>query len=387
MISILRLVLLVAFFSLFRINAFSQEHTVDTYKKEFLKIDSFARITQPRAALALINKLNSRARTEGNQAMLVKSTLYRMLFQSYLEEDALNKILIDLRKDIDLAKQPEKSILQSLLAETYCKYYDQHAYQLYKRTAVDANIGNDIKTWSVSKLTSETINVYMASLAERELLQNTRVDVLNGVLTGDTATRYLRPTLYDLLAHRALETFLDTRFDLRDEDQQMGLFYDSVQTIFGQLISYHTEHKNLAALADAELKQIKFNHQRHPVEDNEHVYLAALQSLAKKAVNTEIYADILYEEAAYEQYEKYRPSPDPEALIKAVSLAEQAIKTYPDSYGAKNAARLLKQIKNKTLDIELRSFNLPGKPVKIMFSYANIDSVYLKLYKIPGGRA
>ena len=45
-------------------------------------------------------------------------------------------------------------------------------------------------------------------MADAAREQNTPISVLNGVLDGDTSTRYLRPTLYDLLIQRAFEFYL-----------------------------------------------------------------------------------------------------------------------------------------------------------------------------------
>ena len=207
----LRLVLCLSCLLLYTAKTFSQQHLKSN---DFPKVDSLANQQKPKEALVLIHNLNNQARKEGNTIMLIKSAMYRMMFQRYLEEDAVTQILIDLKEDVRIAKQPEKSVLQSLLAETYWKYYQQNRYRVFKRTAVQGNIGDDINTWSVEKITGITIKNLLLSLSERELLQNTKIGVLNNLLLGDTTTRYLRPTLYDLLAHRALDILMNTQIDL-----------------------------------------------------------------------------------------------------------------------------------------------------------------------------
>jgi len=135
------------------LQANAQKYTFDDFKR----VDSLAREGQPKTALELVNKINEQARSQNNASLLIKSIVYRMLFQSYLEEDAFDKILAGLRKDIDLAKQPEKSILQSLLAETYWRYYQQNSYRIANRTNVQGPIGDDIKTWPIAKITDEVV--------------------------------------------------------------------------------------------------------------------------------------------------------------------------------------------------------------------------------------
>ena len=165
---------------------------------DFYKVDAIATNAKPKDALTLIKKINEHARQTHNMPLLVKSVIYRMMFQSYLEENAFDQILADVRKDIDSAKQPEKSILQSLLAETYWNYLQQNRWQINQRTQVQGDIGDDIKTWSIKKLNDETVKYYSLSLKEHQILQQIKVDTLDAVLVGDKTYRSFRPTLYDL---------------------------------------------------------------------------------------------------------------------------------------------------------------------------------------------
>ena len=403
----IRFALLVACFALVSVKAFSQQHTVKNYEKDFNKVDSLANKAQPEAALTLINTLNSRARAEGNTTMLVKSVIYRMLFQSYLEEDAFSKILADLKQDVNLASQPEKSVLQSLLAETYWKYYQQNRYQIIQRTTAEANIGDDIRTWSIQKITNETVKTFLASVSEIELLQNSKVGVLNTVLLGDTTTRYLRPTLYDLLAHRALDVFMSTQIDISHIDNAIDFssphwftdyktfFFTQIEQtdsvsfasqalrLFQNLLQFHSGNQNAAALADVDLKRLKFVYQRSGSEEKQEQYLKALQLMAKQVESTEIYADVLYEQAFLHKNGQLESDTNKLNLVKAVEIAYKTIKSYPNSFGAQNAENLIHEIKSKALSIQIKEFILPGKPAQLLFSYKNINTIFLKLYKLP----
>ena len=313
--SILRSSLLICCILFISNYSFSQKYTI----ADFYKVDSIAKQAKPKDALALIEKINTQARADGNSAMLIKSVIYRMMFQSYLEENAFDKILIDLRKDISLAKQPEKSMLQSLLAETYWKFYQQNQWKISQRTNVQGDIGDDINTWSTQKLIEETTKSYLASISEIELLKNTKVDFLNSVLAGDKGNRSFRPTLYDLLAHRAIDAFTNTQITLTQEENEQidfndpiwfadrkiflssplpkvdsASFYITALQIFKNLISFHTQNDNKAAVADADLKRLKFISLRN---SDKEAYFIALQSLATQSIETEVYADILFEQA------------------------------------------------------------------------------------------
>jgi|GEM_PF-4277466 len=53
------------------------------------RIDSLANIGLPKSALKEVDKLDELARQNNNAPQQVRAVIYRMTFQSYLEEDAL----------------------------------------------------------------------------------------------------------------------------------------------------------------------------------------------------------------------------------------------------------------------------------------------------------
>lgn len=395
--------LLVCIF-LFHSTAFSQKYTIN----DFYKIDSLANAAQPKAALALINKINNQARAEGNTTLLIKSVIYRMLFQSYLEEDVFTKILTELKQDISLAKQPEKSVLQSLLAEIYWKYYQQNMYRTSNRTNVQGNIGDDIKTWSNQKLTEEITFTFLASLTQTDLLQNVQTSTLNDILTGNKQNRILRPTLYDLLAHRAIDVFsrdqmgitplndgtVEVVYPLGFTGTQLFLATDIPQSdsssyyfktlgIFKNLLKFHTEHKNLAALADVDLKRLNFIFQNSTDANKHKQFYEALEVLANQVKDTEIYADVLHAQIVVIRYLQMQGDTSKLNLVKAVEIANRAINAYPTSIGGQNSKNQIKQIKQQEISIQLKETIIPDRPAQIHFTYKNIDTVYLKLYQKP----
>jgi len=373
---------------------------------DFYRVDSLANQAKPKDALALIERINQAAKKAHNAPLLIKSVIYRMMFQSYLEENAFDKILVDLRTDISNAKQPEKSILQSLLAETYWNYLQQNRWQIGSRTQVQGDIGNDIKTWSIKKLNEETIKYYLLSLKEAQILQQTKVDVLDAVLAGDKNNRNYRPTLYDLLAHRAIDVFSNTQINLTQYDDDSidmsnaawfgnrqdflameltsdsTLFKPQALQLFKNLIRFHQNSNNFSALADVDLKRLKFI-QRNFSGDNQELYNNALSNLAEQSTQTEVYADILYEQALMHKNAQLPVDTSKKNLLTAVALAKKAVDGYPKSIGAQNAENLIKQIKSSELSIKIKGYIQPDKPAQLYLSYKNTDTVYIRLFKAP----
>lgn len=264
-------------------SSFAQKVTPKTWEQAFREVDSLTVNGKPNEAYTLVNKLADRARAEGNSVMLIKSVMHRILFQSKLEEDYLYTIVNSLKADISKAKQPAKSVLQSLLAETYWQFYQANRYRFTQRTNLSSDPGDDIRTWSLEKITTETIQEYMASLSETQLLQGITTGELKELLAGDSSSRNLRPTLYDLLAHRAIDVLMNTQSGLASfQEGEINIndtawlsdyrtfsamkisaadstsFLAAAMTTFQNLLKYHAASGNKAALADADLKRLKF---------------------------------------------------------------------------------------------------------------------------------
>jgi len=267
------------------------------------RIDSLASVGLPASALKEVDKLEQMARADNNAPQQVRAAIYRMTFQSYLEENALTAIISRLRADIGRAKYPVKPVLQSVLGEMYWKYYQQNRYQFSQRSRLEKP-DTDFTEWDLQTIVSEISKLYQASVADAAREQNTPVSVLEGVLEGDTSTRHLRPTLYDLLIQRAFDFYLTdepalnkpkTPFSLNDP----ALFSDSrsfaelpVKTtdtsstwyqgikLLQQATAFHLKMDQQEALADMDMQRLQFLYNKSAVEHKDSLYLAALQRIA-----------------------------------------------------------------------------------------------------------
>jgi len=399
------LFLTISFF-FYSASVFSQKK--DTYyQSAFKTIDSLALATKPKEAIPILNKLIEKARKEEETAIIIKATMYRMLFQGYLEENAFAKINKELQQDILIARQPARSILQSLLAESYWKYYDQNRFQLLSRTNVQLNLSDDIKTWPASKFLEETTKNYLASIEEAKILQNTKIDSLSEMMIGNEQNRFLRPTLYDLLAHRALDILINTQIEITKNDDAIDFnnvkWFDDDKTflkielpdkdstsfssmalaIFQKLIRSHEESKNIGALVDVDLKRLNYVYSRSTREDKMALYSAAIQKLANFSKSSELYADVLFELASkkYEMRNLQTPKRDID-LKELLAMGNLAIEAYPKSAGAKNFEKLIADIKSKMLEIKMNQFLVPGKPAQIRLRYKNTNAISLQLFKV-----
>src|SRR3569833_1416538 len=80
------------------------------------RIDSLVSVGLPASALREVARLEQMARLDHNAPQQVKAAIYRMTFQTCLEQNALEPIISSLRADVEASAYPVKPVLQSVLA-------------------------------------------------------------------------------------------------------------------------------------------------------------------------------------------------------------------------------------------------------------------------------
>jgi len=181
------------------------------YAAAWKTIDSLEQEGLLRSALEKTESLQKRAADDKNGAQIVKCLLFRGKFTTLLEEDGLAVAMLLMETEAGKLQQPEKSVMQSLLGEMYPKYHANKRWEISQRTPLSGDEGGDILTWSGARIARQASDLYAASVEQAELLKTVPVsrfrDVLNPGQNDSVAGQPLRASLYDLLAHRAIEYY------------------------------------------------------------------------------------------------------------------------------------------------------------------------------------
>jgi hypothetical protein len=209
-----RLALLLVLTILFQNISFSQAPKKTNYDALWKKVDSLS-IKKGLTASALkeVNNIYSLAKKENNDAQLIKSLLYQLNLQETTTEDAGEKSIRKLESEIKTLNQPSRSILSSLVAQSYWNYFQNNRYKFYNRTATVNFDKGDIATWATDDFHRKISELYLQSLRDEKLLQQTKLEPYDAIITKGNA-RNLRPTLFDLLAHRAIDYFRNDERDI-----------------------------------------------------------------------------------------------------------------------------------------------------------------------------
>lgn len=402
------LFLTITFFSLLTMDSNSQP-PVKNYEAEWKKVEEFTNKGLPKSALAEVQKIYALAKKEKQEAQVIKSLVYMTGLQSENREDNQLFSISEVEKEIVASKEPVSSILKSLLADMYWTYYQNNRWKLYNRTETVNFKKNDIATWSTEDFHKKISELYLASLDNEKLLQQTKLEPFDAIIIKGNM-RHLRPTLFDLLAHRALQYFENDERDIKkpafafaidkasafdpaaDFIHKKFITKDSLSLqhkallIYQQLLAFHINDAKPGALIDADIKRIQFVKSKSTHPDKDQLYFNAINHIAHQYENTPAAAQAWYLVAKYynEKAAGYQPYGDTTHRfdkLKAKEICEKIVQQKDSSEGKINCYNLLNELYSKSLQFSVEKVNMPDQAFRSLVKYKNFNTLYLRIIK------
>lgn len=343
---------------------------------------------------------------------LVKAVLYENRYLIQLEEDSAIKALERAEQDMDTYPEPARSVMHSLAAHWYTSYLDSHLWEMKSRTEYGGPAGPDIRTWGVQHFVEKIRAHYKASV-QWEGLKHAEVGNYAMLLTEGQGTDELRPVLYDILVHRALDFYMSAQsfvtrpaydFILNDPAAfaPAALFVthefatsDSTSEAwqalqwFKELLTFRLADKaHEAAILDADLKRLRFVYDEITIDGKDSLYQKALLDLSvaykdnpESALIDYYRAQVLIAQAS--QWSNDRSGEHRYAYNDAFEICNKAITRFPESYGASMCKTLVREIEQKSISASVESINLPGEQLLTKIDYRNVSGVYMKVVRLP----
>jgi len=399
-----------ALFSLFTFNSMGQNPIKD-YAKEWKKVEAFSKKGLPKSAMEELKKIYILAKKEGQDAQVIKAMSYGISLQNETREENESISISEVEKELAATdrREPAASIIKSLLAEMYWNYYQQHRWEMYNRTKTDKFSKADIATWDTEDFHKKISGLYLESIKEENILKQSKSDFYDAIIVKGNV-RHLRPSLYDLLAHRALSYFENDERDIKKpayafEINQANAFDPAIEfvtrkfitkdsqslqhkalLIYQKLISFHLNDAKPDALIDADLQRIEFVKSNSTHFSKDELYFNAITRIANKYQNLPAAAQAWYLLAAYHEQKaaEYKPLGDTAyrySRIKAKEILDRILAQKDSSEGKINAHNLLISINSKSVHFSVEKVNVPGQPFRSLVQYRNINTLYLRVIK------
>jgi uncharacterized protein YfaS (alpha-2-macroglobulin family) len=381
------------------------------YQELWKQVEEFNSKGLPQSALKVVEQIYAAAKKNKDAGDFIKALIHKMRFLQEVEEETLVKVQKELLDELKASEFPISPVLHSMLAEQYWNYYQANRWRILNRTTTSADFKQeDIRTWDARKIVETVVLYYGKSLENAEKSKKINIDVFDEILYKGTNSRRFRPTLYDFLAHRAIDFYMDSeagltqpkyQFTLNDKDYFLTagefskLELSSKDTLSFQfyalkylqdLIKFHLQDENPEAPVDVDLKRLHFVYRNAVISNKDIIYEEALRQMLEKYKKNPVAAEIYYELALlYDRLgEKYNPGISDDYQWhkkKAHDLCREAINTYPGSIGAINCQALTHSIEARHLQSTLEKVTVKNEPARGLVNYRNMEKVYLKIVK------
>ena len=385
------------------------QNTIKTYDQQWKIVEEHRQNKLPKSAMEEVKKIYQLAKKDKQEAQVIKAVVYMIELQADNREEYEISTISDLEKEIAESSGPARAILTNLLASNYYSYYSEARWQLYSRTATTNFKKEDIKTWTIEDFHQKIAELYLESIANPALLKKTKLDPFDAIITKGN-TRKLRPTLYDLLAHKALQYFSSDERNIQKpayafEIDQASAFDPAADFIhrkfetkdsaslehqalllYQKLIAFHINDPQPDALIDLDLQRIQYVKQKSVHPDTDELYFMAINHVADQYQKTPAAAQAWYLKAAFlnDQGNLFNVEMDSSyrfQKVKAAEICQKVIADNPETEGGINAYNLLNSITQRNLQFTTESVNVPEKPFRLRLEYKNFDKLYLRLVK------
>ena len=185
------------------------------YQDNWKKVDDFDRQGLPKSALENVELILITAKKANNTNQVTKALIYKAKYILTLEENAQLHIIKEFKSEIESSVFPRKNILESILANLYWQFFQNHRWQFYNRTKTSEKVDqDDFRTWDLETLFAEIHLHYQKSLDNGLLAQQTDLVQFNDILSKAGNSKTYRPSLFDFLSHNALTFYKTTETNI-----------------------------------------------------------------------------------------------------------------------------------------------------------------------------
>ena len=387
------------------------------FKKKWTQIDSLELRGQVVSALAVVDNIRASTKNTGG-IDYIKASMFRWKFLKINTEEAENNILREVNLAINTSTGKQKAIFIAIKAKLLTDFMSNGKYGNKRATGQEKS--DDITTWSQQQLVTEIHKAYQEVLSSKEMLLQTPASDISDLLHTAIVTRIYKPTLYDVIAQEAMrffnndfygiarpnvlfevdnpaifkdsETFRAWRFTTKDS---LASKFNAVR-LLQDIEEAHSKDIDKTAYVFAQIERLQFARRYYAKSGKDELYEEALVTLLSaeqaglpKHKSNPIYALLQYALASYfvdkapKSFDKDTDASHLDYYKKADSICEMIIASYPNTEASTKASFLLEEIRWPSLSLKTKKHVLTGVENRLFVSYRNLDSMHIRIMRLP----
>ncbi len=381
------------------------------------EIDSLESKGLVRSAFGKTEQFIALARKENKPDYIVAGIMRMAQYMAELQEGGVPEAIAYVEEETNNSAYPIRPLLQSYLAESYANYLGQNIWKFRDRTDVGTPPSKNITTWTIRQFEEKIRGLYRASVSDGKLKKEPIGNF--AFLLADSTNSHLRPTLYDLLAFRALDHFSHEsswltkpayQFEMdspevlapvevfaswKPETKDSSSYQLQVLKLYQELLSFRLAQAEEypEALLEADLKRLDYALGQAVFDEKDQAYLKTLKAWEIKLDGNPGQTLVQAKQAKWYQRkgnkydalkDKFTEGNDPAKwhLKKAVEICDKAIENFPDSRGSSICQSIKAQIEIPQLKMQLEEYVVPGKPILCRLEYKNLRAAIVRIYRM-----
>ena len=335
------------------------DKVANKWDAQWKKVDEAVQQGLPKTAIERLQPILDGAMAEKNYPVAIKAIGRKIALEGTIQGNKPEEKIIRLEAEIAKAPAEMQPMLEVIQADWYWQYFQHNRWRFMQRTATAAGapgtrVGARILPPGTCRGSSpRSTSTFKRPWPPRSNSRRSPSQTFGELLDKGTMPDSYRPTLYDFVAHQALEFYnsgeqaaakAEDAFELsadspifrpveefvawkphsRLSQRQRGPDSDSTTLkairLYQQLLRFHQNDEDKSALLDADIERLSFGNNKAVGEEKAALYKVALQRFVKQWGDHPISAIARFRWASVLQQEG--------ALVEAHDLAQQGAQAF-----------------------------------------------------------
>jgi uncharacterized protein YfaS (alpha-2-macroglobulin family) len=361
---------------------------------EWKKVEDAVQKGLPKTAIEALDPIIRDALRDKAYPEAVKAIARKIVLEGNIQGNKPEEKITRLQAELARAPQEIKPLLETILAHWYWHYFQNNRWRFMQRTTTGQSPGPDFTTWDLARLFREIDAHFQNALTAHAALKRIPIASYGDLLIkGDVPDTY-RPTLYDFVAHEALQFYTAAEqagakpqdaFDISADGAIFAALpeflkwyvdrstnasnYERAIALYQDLLAFHQNDTDKSAFLDVDLERLAFGYNVAFGEEKNARYIAALKRFLAD------WAD--HETSALARHAWGRVLHSQRDLVQSRELALQGRNAFPNSTGGRMCANLIGEIESKMAQVTTeRVWNAPWPKIEV--HYKNVTNMHFR---------
>jgi len=363
---------------------------------EWKQVEEAREKDQPMTVIQLLTAIQQAAFADGSWAEGTRALAAGIAAEAAIEVEA--QPIKNLEAAIDGVPEQARPVLRALAAKWMHGYYITNQWRIMQRSSTGEPADDDIETWDLARILLEIDARLQKSLADAELLKNLPVGEFAELLQDGSLGDEYRPTMYDFVAHLALEFYASEEVAVSRpvEDFRMAADSPALATaaefmawrpqvndeaspkaralaIFQSLLEFHQEDEDQGAFLMADLQRLRWAGEAADVEGRDARLEQALRKFIEKNAASPVSAWARADLA--ERLKDRMEWKEAHAVFSAGALA------FPEHPFGRICANGVVALERRELTLATETHWTPaGEEIRV--AHRNLKRVWFRLYSV-----